>query len=370
VPGDELGLPPNSNRGVENTNQSGLRSLVDWVQVTFLHVKNLREVLEIIGMEDAEFADMENGLFGYRGQLRRGNISVLYDGQPGTGIHLLMTGSGCRQFEEESEIDWYIFFKRIIEVQGRLTRLDVAVDDFEGYFKVPYLIRISKEGRCRSKFKKARYMETIDLEDGSTGGSTIYFGSPSSDIQIRVYEKNHEREAAGKELEEGTEIWNRTEIQARDERAFMIAAYIASGEMELGQIVAGILKNYVNFCDKDKDSNKGRWAVSKFWLKFLGDVEPLKLTLVAKDKTLEDSQDWIDKQVDKTLAKLWLAYDGKIEWLMQRLERGADKLNETDILFIDQTKEHFKKRMIQRANDELMNRFGTIKKDAYKNDAQ
>lgn len=369
--GEKIEYPPHSNRGVQNTCEGGLRSLVDWVQVTFFHVNSEREIMQILGLEKYEFALMERGLFGYKRQIRRGNISILSEGAKGTGLHVVMTGSGCRQFEEESTVNWGSFFRKVLEVGGRITRLDVAVDDFEGYFKIPYLIRISKEGRCRSKFKKARYMETIDLEDGSTGGTTIYFGSSSSDIQIRMYEKNHEREAAGKEVEEGIKVWNRTEIQARDERAFVIGSYIAMEDMGLGEVVAGILRNYVQFCDKEKDTNKGRWNISKFWEKFLGDVEPLKLTMVASDRTLERSHDWIDKQVDKTLAKLWLANEGQIDWLVKSLEYGANKLNESDLIFIEQSKEQYKNRMIEKAK-RRNEQFEKIKKDIqyYESDAQ
>ncbi|KFZ41936.1 hypothetical protein JS80_13425 [Anoxybacillus sp. KU2-6(11)] len=70
----------------------------------------------------------------------------------------------------------------------------------------------------------------------------MYFGSPSSDIQIRFYEKKK-----NVQMELDIDVWNRTEVQLRDLRAYVVAQVIADDVLPLGEIVAGILRNYIQF---------------------------------------------------------------------------------------------------------------------------
>ncbi|MCG2968481.1 replication initiation factor domain-containing protein, partial [Escherichia coli] len=128
-----------------------------------------------------------------------------------------------------------------------------------------------KDRLLTSKFKKARTMETILIESGKGEGKTIYFGSSQSSIQVRMYEKNHEQ--AGKGNDTDNQVWNRTEVQARDDRAQKIAEMIMLSEEDektVGEIVAGILKYYLRFLVKGKDKNRSRWKTAPFWDKFLG----------------------------------------------------------------------------------------------------
>nr|WP_304413200.1 replication initiation factor domain-containing protein [Anoxybacillus sp. KU2-6(11)] len=80
------------------------------------------------------------------------------------------------------------------------------------------------------------------IEGGETIGHTLYFGSPSSDIQIRFYEKKK-----NVQMELDIDVWNRTEVQLRDLRAYVVAQVIADDVLPLGEIVAGILRNYIQF---------------------------------------------------------------------------------------------------------------------------
>jgi phage replication initiation protein len=327
--------PPYCNTGAQNTLPTGLRSLVDWVSFSFVFVHDLQKIFDILCIPATEFCDMPNGLHGYRKQKACGHIRILYEGTAEMGIHVEMSGQGCREFESYFNLGWDVFFDRVISNRGKFTRLDVAIDDFEGYFSVKQLIRKAKEGCCKSKFKKARYMETISLDDGSTGGTTIYFGQPSSMIKIRVYEKNHERLSHGDDLEEGLEIWNRTEIESKKERADLLAAAIAYSDVALGTIIRGVLSNYLNFLDKGDDENKSRWKVSKFWQRFLNDVEPLILTKKAPDRSIQRIQHWVDRQIEPSLALLFLAKESNLDFLVEALNNGMERLTERDLQMLE-----------------------------------
>jgi phage replication initiation protein len=348
-------VPPATNRGAQKPKELGLRSLVDWVQVTFKFAKTCEQISWIFGFELDDFED-GSGEFGYRSSLRKGHITFFYEGHTEEmGVHVRMTGQGCREYEEMDLLTWSDLFRIMKKNGGHFTRLDVAIDDFTPYFTVESLVRRVKRGLCASKFKKVRHMETIKLESGESTGKTLYFGNPSSRLQVRIYEKDWERITKGKELQEDITAWNRVEIQARNERATKIAEFIAAGTYDLGKIIAGILKHYINFLNEN-DERKARKGVAKFWTKFLGDVEPLKLSEVAPDKTIEKRQEWLDRQVKKTLGMVFYANEENgIHILMDMLHEGMDLIEKDDLRMIDdyQKRRKLKKEKIERLKENV-----------------
>lgn len=320
-------LPPYTNRGVENTCESGLRSLVDWVQFTLKNVENYTDVIDILGIDREHFQEQQKGGYSYQNCTRFGHIKIYYNGREDMGIHVEMSGQGCREFERFSSLTWSVFLSLLLNFEVKFSRLDVAIDDFHGYFKITTLQRKVKEGSVRSKFKRSRKIEENLLKDGSTTGETLYFGSPQSMLQVRFYNKLLEQQNKDKEVFEEVTVWNRIEIQLRDDRATALAMILAYEERTVGSAVKGILANHINFCVKSNDSNKSRWAVCKFWTKFLDNTDKLSLSQVAPDKSIEKSKDWIERQTTATLAMLFEAYEGDMSMLYTLLADGMSKLD-------------------------------------------
>ncbi|PAE86661.1 hypothetical protein CHH72_22335 [Shouchella clausii] len=243
--------------------------------------------------------------------------------------------------EQLKSVSWQELFKKIFMNGGKFTRLDLALDDIatkdrDLYFKVSTLERKLKRGLCKSKMKRARHIEEIDIGNGEVGGQTLYFGQPSSRIQVRFYEKNYERIAAGYEIKEDIIGWNRTELQLRKQRADKTAGLIASGEMELGKIIAGLLKHYISFIsEKQTDTNKSRQKVAKFWDKFLGDIEPLKIAEKAPDQTIERKMSWLDHSVQKSFAAVFYANGSDLDKVGEFINEGLQKLDDNDLLMIE-----------------------------------
>lgn len=327
---NNLGRPRSCNTGAQNTSTEGLRACVDWVQATFKIAQPDQLISEVLQLKIDDFQE-SNGQFGYQKCKRLDNILIFYEGSPGMGIHLQMTGQGCRLYEALTKYEnpWVSIFDVFLKMQASFSRLDVAVDDFDGYFDIGQIVRKIKRGELVSKFKKARSMESIEIKTGESKGMTIYYGSAKSRIQIRMYEKNMERENAGYEIEEGVDCWNRTEVQARNERAQSIAEIIAN-DGEIGDVVKGVLSYYLRFTTKGKDSNKARWKTAPFWEKFLGDVEKLKLTKKAPDRTVQRIEQWLEKQVSPSLAVLMQAYDGDVGRIYQMIKDGNTRLKDKD----------------------------------------
>jgi phage replication initiation protein len=349
--GAKTDCPRMTNRGAENTSQSGLRACVDWVQATFKIAEVEQLIREILRLNPKLFYEADNGGLGYKKCKRFGSISIFYDGREDMGIHLQMKGQGCREYELLEKSTWKELFVDCLLHKAKFTRVDIAIDDFgnekgKPYFKIPSLIRKIKNGELVSKFKRARRIEDIEIETGEGKGVTIHYGSGQSRIQVRMYEKNHERESKGFKLEEGLEVWNRTEIQARNERAQGIVQHIVDredGEESIGQVVRAILKEYIDFKVKGTDSNRSRWDTAPFWNKFLGDVKGLKLTEVAPDRTVERTYTWVDNQVAPSLAILYEAFNGDMSKIEDMISSGKGRLKERDYKMIEAYKNEQKK---------------------------
>lgn len=322
---DISGMPPYSNRGAQNTWSKSLTACVDWLQVTFKTIQNPYDVIDLLGLEHTDFTSFETGKYGFSFHLRYGHIAI-YFGENFDFVHLEMTGQGCREYEEYKKHDWSVFIGMILLLDVNITRLDLAIDDKKGYFSFSTIKKKIKEEQVRSKFKSARILEEFQLSDGQTLGTTVYFGSPQSMIQVRMYDKLKEKLKKGQPVDEGLKKWIRTEIQLRDERAYIAAKIISENQdADLGSHIAGILKRYITFVDRSSDSNKSRWPISKFWDKFLGDVQELPLTLIAPDSSIQKTETWIDKSVVASLDTLLEAHDYNPNFIVSLIQEGGKK---------------------------------------------
>lgn len=333
-------VPPYCNTGVQNTEGVGLSPCVDWVQVTFKNVESPQKIAEILGLQFTDFRDLDKGGLGYKnalGFMGTKTLRIFFNGNENMGMHLEMTGTGCRQFEIYSSINWYELFYRLrVEHEASFSRLDLALDDFKGYFKIPNLIRRLKSNTVTSRFKKATVMENIIINSGETVGHTLYFGSPTSDIRIRMYEKNVESEV-------DIDVWNRTEVQMRDERADTVAFLIAHDSLPVGDIICGVLRNYIQFRVKNtKDSNKSRWEIAKFWTRFLDNAKSLKITIQTSKTSIEKKYIWIDTQVSKSFHMVYhslVSEKEREEFILDTITHGGRFLNESDYEVITRFKE-------------------------------
>lgn len=331
-------VTPVANRGVQNTCgevfKEGLTSLVDWVSCTLKDTRyTIREIIVAFGLPVDKF-DEGKGVKGWEFGLRFGDMVFCWGGNP--HYHFEFTGQGCRQFESISGVTWHELFSMALDLNGHFTRLDVAIDDVKGYFSIEQIIRILRKRQVRSRFRKARIMEEIDIHEKVDYGKTVYLGRPGSEIQIRFYDKRQERIGKGFEVLETLEIWNRTEVQTRGERASVLAEILSSREGRIGEAVVGVLRTYVEFLVKGKDSNIARWKVQPWWDKFLGAAAELRLTAKSPENTLVKKHFWVNHQVAKTIAEIAVASHDQFGEIMQEFVRkGYASLTEGDLDFIE-----------------------------------
>lgn len=115
-------------------------------------------------------------------------------------VCLSISGAGCRWVR-----DWH----RVVDVLGgygaRISRVDVAVDDYDGkVLDVHALRREAREGEgfmCSGRPPKSRFLD----DHGSGDGCTLYVGAKGHK-ELCVYEK-------GKQLGDDSSPWVRAEVR-------------------------------------------------------------------------------------------------------------------------------------------------------------
>lgn len=327
-------VPPVGNTEAQSTGQ---RILIDWFAFTLPFGADIWETLTI---PEKEWVSIETRALGYKRVFIHGAMKVYTSDREDMGVHCELSGSACREYEFFFGNRWAELIKKIREAHGTFSRIDLAIDDFDGIFTLEEIKGKIDRGEVISFFRRGRKLEEFNLGEKDNLGQTIYFGSPQSRTRVRMYDKaieqlikeqqSRETEAIERESKEKVPpslrrenkknregeyrrerlehhaLWNRTEIQCRDERAGVLADYLQAG-LPVGEITFGILRHYLNFVDPSlTDSNKSRWPVSAFWEKFLGCVEELGLTIAKQKRTIKQVREWIIRQVAPSLALLSL----------------------------------------------------------------
>lgn len=227
--------------------------LYDWLSFTTKR-SDPYYIVDLLGLSHIPW-ELTKGARGYRDRLYFNAISIHFNGRPDMGVWCEMSGQGCRAFETLTKLDqkWEDLFAEITAQQMNITRLDVAYDDHSGMLDIDEIIQ---DTRKKEYVSKSDYWEITE----SSKGQTVQFGSPQSDVLIRIYDKARERNCpAG-------EHWIRCELQLRRERAI---AFTQLG-LTIGQSYCGVVVNYLRFVDPvDGDKNRWRWPIKPYWGEFL-----------------------------------------------------------------------------------------------------
>ena len=270
--------PPITNRGVIST-QKGFyiamenkenRIIFDWLTFTS-KVDTLESIFDLLGLKSDDFIECEKGWNGYKKRLTYENISICYDGSKffdksgvmhDMGICVNMSGKGCRAFESLSNIDFFGLFKSISNSDNyNITRLDVAFDDFDNVLDIEMLEKDTRNRNFVSKFKKGKIETSWDCEDY---GVCIYFGTRSSELMFRIYDKLAEQKIVNSD-----EHWVRFEMMLKNDRASFFVENLMNG-INISELFFNVLNNYLRFVVPDEnDSNKSRWKNTEYWDKFL-----------------------------------------------------------------------------------------------------
>jgi DNA relaxase NicK len=285
----------------------------DWLSFTAGDYKIPREknfperVLEMLGMAEKVDWDTIKGANGYKKRYYFSGVNVFFENPNYEDlVWTEMCGQGCRAFEEFSSVTWEQLFALVRERKDNVKRLDVAYDDFAGLLDLDTIVKEIEKGNWTGRFQNAKVIKSYSA---SSNGITVEIGSPSSDIMFTIYDKAAEQRSAKKKAKEELtdddyKHWIRFEMQLRRERAMEFVERLQT--QTVGELFSGILKNYLTFVTPSKtDTNKRRWKPRRWWTKFVGKAEAIKLTSPGKPNyNLEKCEGFVFKQCGNAIKTL------------------------------------------------------------------
>lgn len=298
------------------------RILVDWLEFTLLRGYDIKWIADFFCISLDDFEDLPKGGLGYKKQKFFNNIRLYYDGNVGMGFHIVVSGQGCRYLESQGKnlfemIDYLYSLDNI-----NLSRLDLALDtDFDILTKV---LKSIEKDLYSSKSRNIKVISS--LTDSKLQADTLYIGSRSSLLMVRIYNKA---------IEQGVDYdWYRVEIVLKKDRFEMIVPFL---RQNISHTFAGVLTNYFRPLQSLK-GQKCRSPTANYWVKFLGEIEKISLYSDPQCKTIEDKYAWLVNQVEPTIALLSTAFEGN-DWLNAVVENGKQRLKEKDYKLLQKWKE-------------------------------
>ena len=106
--------------------------LIDAFSCTLHGISVSKCIEDVLHLGDLNWLENSIGRYGYHRTTFFGSIRIFSDGRPDMGILLELQGQGCRELEMLSKNSsiFYCILSSIIPTRISLTRIDIAVDDF------------------------------------------------------------------------------------------------------------------------------------------------------------------------------------------------------------------------------------------------
>jgi len=301
--------PSYTNRRVTRQNEE-LTALIDWCQIT-VKGENAFTIIEDILRIPLNLMELNckgKGIAGHELIAGFDNIRILKPtgNAQYKGFQILMSGSGCRNYENflaMNQETWFDFLERVCTYNVNFPRIDLAIDDRKTYLKISELIRLKNEGLVSSQLREMSENSSDELTEDEVRpkGKSLYIGSKSSDFRIIFYEKGYEQaEKFGKELDAD---WNRYELRFRQEKAVRVVQELLK-DRDVARIALSVLNEKIRFLQKPKNSKTTRkrlYPTYPPWKEFMKDVGKVRLTMNPQKKTLDKIWNWLTVSVSPSL---------------------------------------------------------------------
>ena len=290
--------------------QNGVKIAVDYFSCTF-PLKLQEDELELIVIEDlvkyiGEFLNFEPSEINkeeystnrFRYQYTIGNSIILRLSGPELLIgyrscQIELKGQGCREFENRSNKTWndlFSFF--LIRLHGNPTRIDIAIDDYDGtHSNITKIKEILDKGNYTTSFRK-KYYKLMGCEQE---GWSLQFGSHKSTIMLVIYDKLKEQMSKGNEVNQ--EFWTRYELRYMKDRAYdVVLNYIEEGEENFNKYSYGLLYSML---DLKKENNYSEHNIMQadtisWWKHFLQEVEKSEIVKYKiKSNNIDTYKAWV-----------------------------------------------------------------------------
>ncbi|MDO4265129.1 MAG: replication initiation factor domain-containing protein [Eubacteriales bacterium] len=318
---------------------NGLLVSIDYLRFTVINLDCIDDILNILGFSRSDFSQCPRGGLGYKSSIVLNGskgFRVYFDGNPDMGICFEISGSAMSflfkafrsavlnsGFAGISDEELNFELLRTIKDIGHYTRLDIAVDDKGNqFFSCDDIERFYRNKQIVARSKV--YKRDISEKDYIKTGDTIYFGSRSSDIMLRVYDKQLEQ---NQKLSDDRKIdypWTRFEFELKNDRANKFVDILLE-KKSLGFVTMGIFNNYFRIVERN-DTNISRCSMLPLWQEFVSTVEKIRLSEPQSVSTLEQSKLWILDKVSCKFAAIYMNDGGDLSFIYECLSQGCKKL--------------------------------------------
>lgn len=333
---------------------NGLTASLDFVRFT-VHNDSLTvpDVIKYFGYQETDFATLDRGANGYKSQIVATTckgLAILSDGSTDMGIHVCVSGGAMHDFLthfmsqyglETLEETIPSLCEAVFSMDGKFTRVDLALDDIGGNYWSPMAMQtILDKGICTSKWRSWNVDSRKNFDGELLPGHTVYMGNRKSSLFLRIYDKQAEQNQGKKEGSAGwiSDSWTRWELEIKDDYANRSAEAFLDGET-VPSLLIGLLRNYFSIRVRGKGKNKSRWAIDPEWERFCADVEKATLYQKPLEKSVEEKLDYARATYGRTMAVLVCSLGNKA--VKRIVVDGITRLKQSDILairsFVDRT---------------------------------
>lgn len=182
-------------------------ALIDWLNFTFPFTYDALSFIELDKQLRAAFGfassmSRNKGHLGYSDSWELGEgFGILATGGKSQGNTCLVSlnGSGCSPVN-----DWQAVHDLLASLNAKITRIDLAHDDFAGVYNVTAGLEMLALGEFTLNGRPPNAQFVDDFDSGK--GKTLYIGNRDNGKLLRIYEK-------GKQLGDPLSPWVRWELE-------------------------------------------------------------------------------------------------------------------------------------------------------------
>ena len=317
--------------------------LIDWLTFSVRDCYDpLRVINWYLGMDCTLFQEQPYGLDGYERCMEFNGIKVLYQPRQNMdfqsmGVCVSMSGTGCRTFENHTKMflddahdeqgTGYTAFPNLFQIicanNCNVSRIDIACDDHDGALNMDDIVESVMNNDVCTRMQKRQVVLSYDGVDKN--GTTVYFGAPSSDFRVRIYDK-------AKEQGDLVSHWVRVELVFKGKNALAFVQNFVHCD-SIGTLASGVINDKFRFIDRD-DTNISRCSTCGWWVEFMENLTAVEIfSREVVDHPIEEIEDWALRQLAPSLGMLFKA-KGSL-WLADFLKQGQERLTQKQLNLVN-----------------------------------
>lgn len=301
---------------------------LDWFAFTVKNSGQMESILNVLNYSLDEFKESPPRYF-YNTGLTLGNyVNIYYNSKDkevnktsSNTINFVFTGQGCTDLALRFDNDIFKIFNLLYQFKIKVTRLDLAFDDFTGVFDFDLIKSKLERGEYRSSKKTYNIVKSSNTKKERLG-ETIYLGSSriKKGFYLKFYDKRSqyiEKKQILPDIVNRTGIWQRCEISFIKSKADDVFHYFLFDEKYINNVdrlYKETLRNIVEFLDVKFTKNgvpdkKERWTVCNWWDDFLKFDEKMKFIDSERDVDFGKLLYWLTVNIMPNLKLLEEAFD-------------------------------------------------------------